>query len=193
MILNNDTLQIEDGNYVLLTDNVNDADYDPTNEFQVVSLINDTIYLSNGGFVYIGGYLDNTDEQNLTLSNDTLYIENGNYVLIADSVNDADANPTNEIQTLSFDSIANSLSISSGNSVVIPINNSGTDDQNLTGANITNDTLQIDIENGNSTQVDLSPYNQYLEMSNDTIYLRPGNSFVIYEPKNTPCYTCDGF
>ena len=33
----------------------------------------------------------------------------------------------------------------------------GTDDQNLTGANLNGTELQIDIENGNSTTVDLAP------------------------------------
>jgi hypothetical protein len=46
---------------------------DPTNELQILSLSNDTIYLTSGGFV----------------------------VLPTDQVNDADDNPTNEIQTLS--------------------------------------------------------------------------------------------
>ena len=33
------------------TDNVNDADYDPTNEIQLLSISHDTIFLSDGGFV----------------------------------------------------------------------------------------------------------------------------------------------
>ncbi|MGB5272176.1 MAG: hypothetical protein WBN52_16915, partial [Eudoraea sp.] len=36
------------------------------------------------------------------------------------------------------------------------LNDSGTDDQNLTGATLTGNSLQIDIENGSSTTVDLS-------------------------------------
>ncbi|OFX35717.1 MAG: hypothetical protein A2X08_12075 [Bacteroidetes bacterium GWA2_32_17] len=40
------------------TDNVNDADADATNEIQVLSISNDTLYLSNGGSVFIGNYSD---------------------------------------------------------------------------------------------------------------------------------------
>ena len=36
------------------------------------------------------------------------------------------------------------------------LNNTGTDDQNLTGATLTGSSLQIDIENGNSATIDLS-------------------------------------
>ena len=37
-------------------DLVDDADADPNNEIQAVSLSNDTLYLSNGGQVYLGTY-----------------------------------------------------------------------------------------------------------------------------------------
>ena len=40
------------------TDNVNDADADPANELQVISISNDTLYLSNGGSVFMGNYSD---------------------------------------------------------------------------------------------------------------------------------------
>jgi len=38
------------------TDEVNDADADTTNELQVISFLNDTLYLTNGGQVYMGVY-----------------------------------------------------------------------------------------------------------------------------------------
>ncbi|OFX28444.1 MAG: hypothetical protein A2X08_13525 [Bacteroidetes bacterium GWA2_32_17] len=40
------------------TDNVNDADANPANEIQVLSISNDTLYLSNGGSVFMGNYSD---------------------------------------------------------------------------------------------------------------------------------------
>jgi hypothetical protein len=40
------------------TDNVNDADVDPTNELQSLSFINDTLFLTNGGFVPLSGQTD---------------------------------------------------------------------------------------------------------------------------------------
>ncbi len=40
---------------VSATDNVDDDDADPNNELQALSLSNDTLYLTNGGNVYLGG------------------------------------------------------------------------------------------------------------------------------------------
>ena len=58
---------------------------------------------------------ENTDEQFLTISGDTLSIHNGNSVVLSGFGNDADADPTNEIQDLTFD--GSGLTISSGNTV----------------------------------------------------------------------------
>ncbi len=41
-------------------DFVDDADADPANEFQAVSFSNDTLYLSNGGSLYLGNYAIDT-------------------------------------------------------------------------------------------------------------------------------------
>ncbi|NQU80039.1 MAG: hypothetical protein HQ543_00800 [Bacteroidetes bacterium] len=71
--LTQNLLSIENGNTVAL--NYNDTS--STNELQVLSISNDTIYLSNGGEVYLGGYLDNTDQQDLNFENNLLTIENG--------------------------------------------------------------------------------------------------------------------
>ena len=42
--------------YAKNVENANDADADPLNEIQVLNFSNDTLYLSNGGQVYMGGY-----------------------------------------------------------------------------------------------------------------------------------------
>jgi len=58
-------------------------------------------------------------------------------------------------QTLSIS--GNSLTIAGGNTVTLPSGGGGgTDDQNLTGATLVGTTLQISIENGSSTSVNLS-------------------------------------
>ena len=54
-------------------DQVNDADADPNNEIQVLSFSNDTMYLSNGGQIFLGAYA-------------------------IDLIDDADNDPTNEIE-----------------------------------------------------------------------------------------------
>jgi len=57
------------------TDNVNDADADATNEIQVLSISNDTLYLSNGGYVFMGNY------------SDTLWKKSGNSIYNTNSDN----------------------------------------------------------------------------------------------------------
>ena len=57
----------------VVNDLVDDADSNPVNELQTISFTNDTLYLSNGGSVFLGGYA-------------------------VDLVNDADADPNNEIE-----------------------------------------------------------------------------------------------
>ncbi len=85
-------------------DMVDDADANPTNELQNLSISNDTIYISNGNHAVLPSAV-NTDEQTLSLSNDSLYISNGNSVSLSDyaidMVDDADNDPTNEIETWS--------------------------------------------------------------------------------------------
>jgi len=89
--LEGNLLKIDNGNSVALDYN----DISPTNELQILSISNDTIYLSSGGEVYLGGYLDNTDQQGLNLVGNSLSIDNGNTV----ELNYNDTSPTNELIT----------------------------------------------------------------------------------------------
>ena len=69
------------------------------------------------------------------------------------------------------------------------INSVSTDNQDLTGATLTGTSLQIDIESGSSTTVDLSSLTdadadstnelQSLSLVNDTLYLSDGNGIYI--------------
>jgi len=85
---------------------IDDADADPTNELQALSVTGDSLTLSNGNTVELpvinDADADPTNEiQVLSRSNDTIYLSNGGYaVLPVDQVNDADADPSNEIQTI---------------------------------------------------------------------------------------------
>jgi uncharacterized protein (TIGR02145 family) len=63
--------------YAKEAEEVDDADADPTNEFQVLSISNDTLYLNNGGYVYLGYY---SDTQRLVLNDFYLGITDGNEV-----------------------------------------------------------------------------------------------------------------
>ena len=73
-----------------------------------------------------------------------------------DQVNDADADPANELQDLTLN--GTTLEISAGTSADLSSlqDGTGTDDQNLTGATLTGTSLEITIENGNSVTIDLS-------------------------------------
>ncbi|MBA7524193.1 hypothetical protein ES705_16330 [subsurface metagenome] len=57
----------------------------------------------------LSGYLDNTDHQVLTISNDSIYLSSGGYVkLPQDNVDDADPDPVNElIASVDFDENSN--------------------------------------------------------------------------------------
>jgi hypothetical protein len=76
--------------------NNDDADADSTNELQVLTRSNDTLFLSQGGFV----------------------------VLPTDLVDDADNNPPNELQNLSI--AGDSLLITNGTGVVLPTDSNTT-------------------------------------------------------------------
>lgn len=144
----------------VVNDNVDDADADPSNELQVLSLSNDTLYLSNGGFVLLDEYaIDNVDDadanptneiQALSFSNDTLYLSNGGSVYLGDYaidlVDDADADPNNEIQDISL--VGYDLSISSGSTINLSAIN--TDQQTLS---YNSGTSTLSILGGNSVVI----------------------------------------
>ena len=141
-------LSISGGNSITLPDEVNDADPDPTNEIQMLSIEENNLSLSNGGgtvalpipesdnwgtqSVISDSTLaglgteesplsvkgDLSDNQTLAISGQELSISGGNSITLPDEVNDADPDPTNEIQNLAIN--GNNLSISGGNSIVLP-------------------------------------------------------------------------
>ena len=139
------SLAIEDGNSVdlgVIQDGVEDADADPSNELQNISLSGNTLILSNGGgsVVLPGG---GTDDQTLSLSGTSLSIEGGNAVDLSslqDGVEDADSNPSNELQTISKS--GNTVTLSDGGG-------SFTDEVNDADANPSNE-LQTISKSGNT-------------------------------------------
>ena len=175
--LNGTDLEVSDAGGTISTDLsslVDDADADPTNELQDLSInaTNDSILISNGlGIPAQGIPLSavNTDEQNIdsVILNGTIvtvFIENGSSasVDLTSLIDDADADPTNELQTLIVDRVTDSLYISgaTGDTLMgIDLNDVITcviPPQNLTYATLIGDTLEIDIEGGDSVRVDLS-------------------------------------
>ncbi len=67
-------------------DLVDDADADPTNELQDISLTSNDLSITSGSTVDLSSYLDNTDNQNLSYAagTSTLSISGGNSVIIPD-------------------------------------------------------------------------------------------------------------
>ena len=130
----------------------NDADSDATNEIQVLSISNDTIYLTNGGYAVLpasgngdfntlinvpAGIADGDDDTQLTEAQVDAYANNNGYLST-----EVDGDATNELQTLSVTN--DNLSLSNGNSV----NLSSVDNQtiSLSGTNLS-------INNGNTVSL----------------------------------------
>ena len=178
-VLNGTTLDlsIEDGNGVSvdlapLQDGVDDADNDPTNELQDISTNGapGNISISDGSTINL-----NIDDADFDPFNEiTTVVDNGNgtstitdvlggSVIVdndgIDNVDDADNDPTNEWNTgATFNN--NILEIQDAGGAVIAdlsiLDNSGTDDQNISGSSLTGTILKIGIENGASETIDLS-------------------------------------
>jgi hypothetical protein len=166
---------------------VDDADADPTNELQGLSLSNDTLYLSNGGFVVLptdqvnDADSDPTNElQILSLSNDTIYLASGGFVVLpTDQVNDADDNPTNEIQTLS--KTGSTISLTQGGNVTVfdgdynALSNTPTIPTKT--SDLTNDSGFITAEVDGSTTNEI----QTLSKTGNTISLTQGGSVTVFD------------
>ncbi len=100
-----------------------------------------------------------------------------------DEVDDADSDPTNELQDLNLN--GTTLEISDGTSADLSSiqDGTGTDNQNLTGATLTGTSLEISIENGTSSTVDLATLqdgtgtdDQELTLTGITLAIENGNN-----------------
>lgn len=150
-----DTLFLDSSNYVLLLDD------NPTNELQLLSLSNDTLYISDGNSIFLGSVL-NTDtsgfNRSITYINDTLYITDdlGTLGVYMPTVIDTDTqqlsknldtiflerggfitlnddDPTNELQDIYLSANKDTLYITDGSGVRLNIDS--------TRLNITGDSL----------------------------------------------------
>jgi hypothetical protein len=149
-------------------DAVDDADADPNNELQALSLSGDTLSISNGNSIQLPQVVD-TDDQTLSISNDSLLIQDGNAVDLSAYLDNTDA----QVISRSNDT----LFLSNGGFAVLPPQTVDTDDQTLS---ISNDSLII--QDGNA--VDLSAYldntdAQVISRSNDTLFLSNGGFAIL--------------
>jgi len=181
--INSDTLYIVDD---LSTKFVDLIPYLNTDE-QTLSIVNDTLYISNGNGVDLSAYLDDKDEQTLSLSNDTLYISNGNSVYL-DYV---DTSGYNRSFVLNNDTLLITDDNGTLSVVLDQFTNTDTSGYNRTLV-ISNDSLYLSDDNS-TLSIDLSPYldntdtsgyNTAFEIINDTLYIQDGSSrrFVSLNP-----------
>jgi hypothetical protein len=141
--LNANNLSISGGNTIVLPP---DSDANPINEIQAISLVNDTLYLSNGGFVNMLPFKDNTDNQQLSINGNQLQISGGNSVTITGAV-DLDPDPTNELQYLNRS--GDTLFLSKGNFVIMPHDDDSDPTNEIQTLTITQDSIKLSGGGGN--------------------------------------------
>ena len=91
------TLSISGGNSVFIPTTAAGGGGD---DDQNLAITNDSLFIENGNGIDLSSYMDNTDNQVLQVTGDFISIQNGNTILIDDDVDDADADPNNEIQNI---------------------------------------------------------------------------------------------
>ena len=180
--------------------NKDDADADPSNELQTLSISGSTVSLSNGGQITIpADQIDDADAdplneiQAISISGDTVFLANGGAIVLpTDQVDDADADPTNEIQILSTS--GDTLFLSDGGFAIMASgsadnlgNHTADSDVNLNGhwLNGGTDSTGIYITSGGAVGINTSSPTQFLHVEGSikmvdgnqgTDYIMKGNS-----------------
>jgi hypothetical protein len=159
----------------LFVKGLNLKDNDSTNELQQISLLNDTIFLSKGGFVSLPKYnafdgdsSEINEIQALTVTGTTLKLSKGGGEV---RLFDGDSSNSNELQFLTkTDSL---ISLSNGGSIVLADDDNSNEIQFLTKTN-----NRINLSNGGSVVLvddDNSNEIQLLSIKDDTLFLSQGN------------------
>lgn len=135
------------------------ADDDPLNEIQDLELSGNTLTITNNGNAtpidlspFAG---NNTDNQTLSLLSTDLTISGGNTIDVSSLIDDADSDPTNEVQDLNLS--GTTLTITNNPSAtpidLAPFSGTNTDNQTL---NFNSGTSQLSITGGNSVNLSAS-------------------------------------
>jgi len=181
-----------------LQDGVNDADADPTNEYNTSANLTgtDLNIIDNGGTITVdmsslvgGGDPSSTNElntsANLTGTNLNIIDAGGTITVdmssLQDGVNDADADPSNEIQTLSQTGSTATLSNGGGS---INVNDADADPSNeIQTLSQTGSTATLSNGGGsiNVNDADADPTNeiQNLSISGDQLSISSGNTVTL--------------
>ncbi len=128
LTLNGNTLSISNGNTVSI-------DASTTNEIQDISINDNTLSISNGSSVTVDGDPEN-ELQYLKRSGDSIRLSQWEKAV---SINDNDADSTNELQTLAV--VNDTLYISDGNKV--PVDKDPTNELQNLGYDEVNDSITI--------------------------------------------------
>ena len=170
-------------------DQVNDADADPTNEIQNISLSGTNLSITNGSSIDLSSLQDGTgtDNQNiqgsgLSGTNLTIGIEGGSSETIdLSSLQDGTGTDNQNIQGSGLSGTNLTIGIQGGSNQVIDLSplqdGTGTDDQNIQGSGLSGKVLTIGIQGGSNETVDLAPLmDELVDSDGDTkIQVEQGN------------------
>ncbi|MCP4976516.1 MAG: hypothetical protein GY931_10180, partial [Maribacter sp.] len=161
---------------------IDDADADPANEIQAIASADGSVTITPTGVndfdlsVATGSDDQNLGTANLVGTDLTIAIEDGNPTtadlstlatdleLAALSIDDADADPANEIQAIASADGSVTITPTGVNDFDLSVP-AGSDDQNLGTATLVGTDLTIAIEDGNPTTADLSMLATDLELA----------------------------
>ncbi|TXB64373.1 hypothetical protein FRY74_11315 [Vicingus serpentipes] len=104
--------------------NLGDADADPSNELQVLSISNDTLFLSNGNSVVLPSISETVTSIQDNGDGTYTYTDELGLQEVINTI-DGDADSTNELQVLSI--VGDTIYLSNGGQVVLPPASSDTD------------------------------------------------------------------
>ena len=161
--------------------NNDDADADPTNEIQTLSIVGDSVKLTEGGAIRLPIDPDSdpvNEIQFISRSGDTVFLSNGgSFVLPVDP----DLDSTNEIQFLSR--AGDTVYLTDGGSFALPVDPDLDSTNEIQFLSRIGDTVYL--TDGGSfvlpVDPDLDSTNeiQFLSRVGDTVYLTDGGSFVL--------------
>ncbi|MEQ8364905.1 MAG: hypothetical protein RH948_18675 [Cyclobacteriaceae bacterium] len=178
--------------------------FDPNTDNQTLNVTGSSLSISGGNTVNLSGI--DTDDQTLSLSGTNLSIAGGNSVDISSidtntqlseaevdafvSNNgfisaEVDGSITNEIQNISSTGAAGNISISSGATLNLNVNDADANPTNeIQDLNLSGNILTI-TNNGSATTIDLSPFsgtntdNQTISLSGSNLSITGGNTVDI--------------
>jgi len=161
--------------------NNDDADADPSNEIQTLSIVGDSVKLTDGGAIRLPIDPD-TDPVNeiqfISRSGDTVFLSNGGSIVLPV---DPDLDSTNEIQFLSR--VGDTVYLTDGGSFILPVDPDLDSTNEIQFLSRAGDTVYL--TDGGSfvlpVDPDLDSTNeiQFLSRVGDTVYLTDGGSFVL--------------